>query len=159
MLTDRQPYTEAAAETAMPNGGVIRYEIGPGTMIEINTLGSDAFGTPGSPDNAFQALKDFKAALLADNQAGIENAITQISNRIDEILEVRAAVGARMNRLELAENRLTDIDLNLQTLQSKTEDTDLAETITKFKIAEDVYRASLNTGAHIIQPSLIDFLR
>lgn len=159
MLTDVQPYNEANAETAQPNGGVIRYEIGPGTMLEVNTLGSDAFGLNTDPDNAFAALKNLRDALLTDNQPGVQNGISQVANRINEILEIRAGIGARMNRLELAENRLSDIDLNLQTLQTKVEDTDLAETITQFKIAEDVYRASLNTGASIIQPSLIDFLR
>ncbi|ASS73933.1 flagellar biosynthesis protein FlgL [Tumebacillus algifaecis] len=159
MLTDQKPYEEANAELATPHAGVFRYEIGPGTMLDVNTLGRDAFGTSPSSDNAFQALKDLRDALINDSQPGVANGISQVNNRINEILEIRAGIGARMNRLDLAENRLTDIDLNLQTLQTKVEDTDMAETITKFKIAEDVYRASLNTGAHIIQPSLIDFLR
>ncbi|MFD2170106.1 flagellar hook-associated protein FlgL [Tumebacillus lipolyticus] len=159
MLTDQKPYAEGTAETKDTDPGKIRYEIGPGTKIEINSLGSEVFGSSTAGNNAFQALADFRAALIADDQPVIENSITRLETRINDILEVRSGVGARMNRLELAENRLSDIDLNLQTLQSKVEDTNIPEAITQFKIAEDVYRASLNTGAHIIQPSLLDFLR
>jgi len=42
---------------------------------------------------------------------------------------------------------------------SENEDADIAETITDLKMQESVYRASLATGARMIQPTLVDFLR
>ncbi len=63
-----------------------------------------------------------------------------------------------MNRIDLSNNRLQDISSNLQSLQNKVEDADVAETITNLKTAENVYQSSLSVGAKIIRPSLIDFL-
>ncbi len=75
------------------------------------------------------------------------------------MLGARADIGAKTNRIELAENQLLDIGINLQSLQSKTEDADLAVVITNLKTDENVYQASLAAGAKLIRPSLIDFLR
>jgi flagellar hook-associated protein 3 FlgL len=41
---------------------------------------------------------------------------------------------------------------------SLNEDVDIAEAIMKLQNEENVYRASLATGARVIQPSLVDFL-
>jgi len=47
----------------------------------------------------------------------------------------------------------------LNSLQAKTEDADMAELITKLKMDENVYNASLAVGARVITPSLVDFLK
>jgi flagellar hook-associated protein 3 len=78
---------------------------------------------------------------------------------MDNFLTVRAEVGARVNRLEMNESWLTDLNINLTLLSSKMEDVDMAEAITRFTALENVYRAALSTGARIIQPSLVDFIR
>ena len=50
-------------------------------------------------------------------------------------------------------------DINFSGLLSKTEDLDVAEAIIYLKAQENVYRAALATGARIMQPTLVDFLR
>jgi len=44
-------------------------------------------------------------------------------------------------------------------LRSQIEDIDLAKEYIRFTMLENVYKASLLSGARIIQPSLLDFLR
>ncbi|WDU83946.1 hypothetical protein [Caloramator sp. Dgby_cultured_2] len=44
-------------------------------------------------------------------------------------------------------------------LLSKTYDVDIAKKVMEYKVMESVYTASLQTGAKILQPSLLDFLR
>jgi flagellar hook-associated protein 3 FlgL len=44
-------------------------------------------------------------------------------------------------------------------MKSDAEDADEAELIMRYKMAETVYKAALSTGASIIQPTLMDFLR
>ncbi len=78
---------------------------------------------------------------------------------MDNIARVRADVGARYNRLELTENRLSKNIYNFTKLMSENEDIDQAENIMLLKSEENVYQASLAGGARIIQPSLMDFLR
>ncbi len=107
----------------------------------------------------FLILNDMITDLANNNHAGVSNAIDKIDTRMNKILEMRSEVGARMNRIELIQGRLVDMSTNLQSLQSKTEDADMAEVITNLKMGENVYQAALSAGAKIIQPSLVDFLR
>lgn len=93
------------------------------------------------------------------NTAGINSAITRLSNQASNINAVRAEIGVKSNRADLTINRILDDTLNLEGLLSKNEDADMAEVIMNIKMSENVYQASLATGARIIQPSLIDFLR
>jgi len=78
---------------------------------------------------------------------------------IKVMLSERAKIGAKQNRLELTQDKLSSQTINFTELLSKNEDADMAEVIMNAKMAENVYRASLSVGAKIIQPSLVDFLR
>jgi flagellar hook-associated protein 3 FlgL len=44
-------------------------------------------------------------------------------------------------------------------LLSKSEDIDIAEKMMEFSMMSTVYQASLSTGAKILQPSLLDYIR
>ncbi len=85
--------------------------------------------------------------------------LTDLDNNMENILAKLSEIGAKNNRLELDQSRLEDNIINYKNLLSKTEDADMAEVIMKLKMEENVYRASLSSGARIIQPSLMDFLR
>lgn len=82
-----------------------------------------------------------------------------MDDELGNLLRVRAGLGARMNRVELTANRLEDDNVNFTKLMSKNEDVDIAESIMRLQNEENVYRASLATGARVIQPSLVDFLK
>ena len=97
--------------------------------------------------------------LRSGNSKGVADQLPQLETRMNKVLTQQAEVGAKTNRLELMEARLQDLNLNLQTLQSKTEDADMDDLIIKAKVNDSVYQASLSVGAKVIQPSLVDFLR
>jgi flagellar hook-associated protein 3 FlgL len=44
-------------------------------------------------------------------------------------------------------------------LRNKVEDVDMAEAIMYLKTQETVFRTALETGARLLPPSLVDFLR
>lgn len=90
---------------------------------------------------------------------GLGNAISDVQDLMDITLKMRSDIGARMNRAELTANRLSSDELNFTKLMSDNEDVDMAEVIMNLTNEENVYKASLSTGARIIQPSLIDFLK
>jgi flagellar hook-associated protein 3 FlgL len=159
-VTDQPPFPNPAdAANAVTNTGEIQFEIGAGVKIAINKTADQVFGASGAKNNAFQILKDLSADLANRNQGGIQKSIEILDQRLDAVLGARADVGAKTNRIELAENRLKDIEVNISSLQSKTEDADPAEVITNLKMNENVYQASLSAGSKLIQPTLIDFLR
>ena len=78
---------------------------------------------------------------------------------INNIVNARAELGARMNRLELVENRLSEQEVIATQTMSQNEDIDYAKAITELITQESLHRAALSAGARIIQPSLVDFLR
>jgi flagellar hook-associated protein 3 FlgL len=93
------------------------------------------------------------------NTSGISSSINLIDEQIENILRIRADLGARYNRLQLTEIRLTSDEVTFTKLLSLNEDVDMAEAIFKLRNEENIYNASLSAGARIIQPTLLDFLR
>lgn len=68
-------------------------------------------------------------------------------------------MGVRLNRIEMMTNRLEDQDANVKKMMTNNEDVDIEETIMNLIMAENVHRIAMSSGARIIQPSLMDFLR
>lgn len=145
------------------NGEQIFYEVGIGDDININVTGSDVFnsenkGISGEKSSLIQVFDDFIAALESGDESNVGQLLGRIENESDNVLRVRAGVGARMNRLELTANRLDDDNINFTKLMSKNEDVDIAEAIMNLMNELNVYNSSLAVGAKVIQPSLVDFL-
>jgi flagellar hook-associated protein 3 FlgL len=157
--TDVPPYTSATAATDVTDVGSVKFDIGGGSALAVNVTGNAVFGAPSDTDNAFKVLNDLMGRLDANDPTAISAILGDLDTRINKFLEVRADVGAKLNRIELAGNRLMDSEANLQTLQSKVEDADMAELATIMQSQENVYQASLSVGAKLISPSLVDFLR
>ncbi|MGG1552426.1 flagellar hook-associated protein FlgL [Paenibacillus ferrarius] len=159
-ITDKAPFPDADnAANAVTDNGEIKFEIGAGVQIAMNKTAEQIFGTSGTTNNVFQILKDLSAALGSGDSAGIQKSIGLMDERMSVVLGARSDVGAKTNRVQLAEDRLSDIGINLQSLQSKTEDADMSLVITNLKMEENVYQASLSAGSKVIVPTLVDFLR
>jgi flagellar hook-associated protein 3 FlgL len=158
-FTDKKPYTLATAENEATDDKEINFELGAGVKIGISVTGNKVFGEANMKDNLFFVLKDIQNKMDASDYKGLSESIGSLDKRMDAFLEIRADIGAKSNRIEMIQNRLKDIGVNLQTLQSKTEDVDVAAVITSLKTDENVYNSSLDVGAKLIKPSLIDFLR
>ncbi|MGE5632531.1 MAG: flagellar hook-associated protein FlgL [Caulobacteraceae bacterium] len=125
----------------------------------INNQSSVSRVDSGDESQLIAIFNQLIADLQSDNSAGISNAIARINNQATNVNAIRAEIGVKTNRIELTTNRILDDTLNLEGLLSKNEDADMAEVIMNIKMQENVYNASLSTGARIIQPSLVDFLK
>lgn len=94
-----------------------------------------------------------------ETEAISEDRIGNLDQRIDKVLSMRSETGAKQNRLELTKSRLEDDKIKFKKLLSQNEDVNIAETIMNLKMSENVHRAALSSGARIIQPSLMQFLK
>lgn len=121
----------------------------------------------GDPDDiaakeaADQAVIDAEEALevLQEESTGtVGSFITKFQDHLDNLNSIRSDIGGKTNRMELVLNRIDDDSINYTQLLSDAEDADMSEIIMKLKNAENVYQASLSTGARVIQPSLVDFI-
>lgn len=142
----------------------IRFEIGIGDDINVNVPGGDLFNNgadavKGNVPAFIKVFDDYLAALDSGKNEEVGKMIGVMDSAHDNLLRVRADVGARLNRLELTSNRLSNDTINFTKLMSLNEDIDEVEAIINLKNEENVYRASLAGGARIIMPTLLDFLR
>lgn len=142
------------------NDSEMYLEIGVGTTIPINSTIREVFFNS-DPDNPgiYQLLEKIAVDLENGDVAALSQDLGLIQERLDGIVQERAVIGAKVNRLDLQETRLENTSINYEELLSKNQDADLAEVIMQLKMQENVYRASLAAGARIIMPSLVDFLR
>ena len=143
------------------NDSEMYLEIGVGTTIPINSTIKEVFFNDTDPDNPgiYQLLGRIADALENEDVEALNQDLGLIQERLDSIVQERAVIGAKVNRLDLQETRLENTRINYEELLSKNQDADLAEVIMQLKMQENVYRASLAAGARIIMPSLVDFLR
>ncbi|WP_067727094.1 flagellar hook-associated protein FlgL [Oceanobacillus damuensis] len=129
-------------------------EVSSGTTLKANVSGEDVFG--GEP-GIFNAIDGFIDRL--DTGEEIDSSIAEIDAGINNIINSRAELGARMNRLELVENRLGQQEVIATQTMSNNEDVDYSEAIMHLITQESLHRAALSAGSRIIQPTLVDFLR
>lgn len=159
------------------NTETINYNVGISEQLSINILGKRLFGTTAggaSIDQPIDSVTDPAVgqdtqligvfdSLITDlqtgNTSGIRSAIKRIDINIDNINALRAEIGVKNNRLDLTGRRIDDDIINQKELLSTNEDADMAQVIMNMQNEENVYKASLSSGAKIIQPSLVDFLR
>ncbi len=167
-FTDQIPYdTSKNPANIVTDNGSVNYIVNTGVQLDVNLIGSEVFGYPptgvtapkNENDNLFHVLDQMITALRSGDLSTVSGQIANLDTRYNKVLTQQAEVGARINRIELIEDRLKDLNVNLQTLQSKTEDADMEELIIKAKVNESVYQASLSVGSKVIQPTLVDFLR
>ncbi|MDA5108076.1 flagellar hook-associated protein FlgL [Brevibacillus thermoruber] len=152
----KPPYDTASGQFTNKNSSLIKLEISENTYVPININAQNVFNNPAG-NNIFTLLDNIVNELNNGNAATAYS--DQLKQQADFVLTERAALGARVNRLELVEDRLSKSEVSITGLMSKNEDADIAEVITQLKTQENVHRAALSAGARIIQPSLVDFLR
>ena len=159
--TKLQPYVNAAStdpDDYLANGSVsdgkLTREVGAGIIIDINVTGAEIGFA-----QIFADLQAFSDALEYDDTETLQTMMGTIDKHIESVLGARAQVGSRQNRLELTVDRFESQEIAYADILNKTKGVDIAETIMKLKNEENVYRIALATGARIIQPTLMDFLR
>ncbi len=147
------------------NSNIIEVEVAEGVTMELNIDMTEFFGSPsgldefGNPDGGiFAVIDDLMNDITSGDTEAISDDLAGLDDKIDDVLNKRAAVGAKINRMELQESRLETSILTLTNLMSDNMDTDLAEAAVDLASMEKVYEASLAVGAQIIQPSLVDFI-
>lgn len=158
------PYTatrtagEISAVAANPKGisGQQLREILSGVTIAANVTGPEVFA--GSVD-LFQTLITLRDALSANNTPAISATLTSLDAGIGQVSAATGSIGGRIQRLDAAQDILTADLMRVKELLSRIEDADIAETTLDFQRQQNLFEASLQAGARLIQPSLLDFLR
>lgn len=152
--------TQNPALTTSGVNGSFKLDVYDGISMQVNTNGSEVF----------KDIDQFMSELLNVMNSGATGSeigkslgdsfgngkgLNQVTN---DALTMRSQVGAKQNRLELMQNRLSQQGINITKRLSENEDTDYSEAITQLTTAESIHQASLSVGAKIIQQTLVDFI-
>ncbi|WP_368996637.1 flagellar hook-associated protein FlgL [Caldifermentibacillus hisashii] len=135
--------------------GDVELEIFDGIKLNVNTKGSELF------KSVFNTLDSLKSKLedKTASDSDIGGFLDTLDSEIDHFLKIQADVGAKQNRVEMMEDRLSSQEIIATEVMSKNEDVEIERAITDLITQESIQRAALSVGARIIQPSLVDFLR
>ncbi|MDA8216034.1 MAG: flagellar hook-associated protein FlgL [Dehalococcoidales bacterium] len=138
--------------------GKLERTIGADAKMAINPAdGGDAFEfAPGR--TVFDALISLRDALLANDQATISASLDDLDSAQTHVSSLRAAIGAKVTRLQHAGDQLKAGQVEMQAQLSKDQDLDVAEELMNYSTGETTYKAALGTAAKTLMPSLIDYL-
>ena len=139
------------------DGAALNVEIGDGRTVETNVPGNQVFSGP--TVDLFQNLQDFHQALVTNDVEGIRRVIGQFDQSLSQVLDARAAIGGRVNRLDTVKDSLDLLSTNTQTLRSNYEDADYAQVASELATFQNTLEASMSTLARQFQTNLLNYLR
>jgi len=162
--TTTAPYGTATDAYAGDTGAVLR-EIGPGVTVQVNQLGSQILGSGQTPGDGLllDTLRDVAQHLRGGTPAdlaALRGADLQgLQAGLETVSAARSANGATAARLESAASSLSDLELAGISRLDRIEGADMTQAILALSTRQSAYEAALKSGATVIQPSLMDFLR
>lgn len=146
--------------------------------VSITLQGEPADGDqiqlrPANADDAnqdlFKSLKDAIDVLEMDQQGGAESkahfrntansVMRELDNSLDNVLTVRASMGARLNELDVVDSVGGNRMMNYERTLSDLVDLDYAEAITEYSLRQVGLQAAQRTFADVQGMSLFDYLR
>jgi flagellar hook-associated protein 3 FlgL len=151
-------YTTAADSSVTPgayagNTVPVQREVGPGVSISVNADAQATFNP------VFSALAQLATGLQNNNSSTIQSSIALLGGALDSVNLSRADLGAKLNRIQLLQQQQQTSELGLTSQLSNVKDTDMAQAITDFSMANATYQASLKAAAQALQPSLLDYIK
>ncbi|BCS86815.1 flagellar hook-associated protein FlgL [Pseudodesulfovibrio sediminis] len=133
------------------SGRVFHSNAAPGMAISIQ--GNDEYSK-----NLFEVMGNLVAMAETNNQTGVQQALANLSEAQEHIMNAVAEVGGRENRLQIGETIVDGLKLNEQTLVSSIEDADVSELMTELAQQQIVYESVLRSTSMIMQLNLGKFI-
>jgi flagellar hook-associated protein 3 FlgL len=131
-----------------------------GTNIDVEIYDSDDTLLENfSFSNFMEMLDHLNSALENNDVLKIQSLLKPLDLALNQVLNVRSDIGARLNHLDDQTNRLDDSTLDLKTFLSNTEDANIVEVISELSKAETALQALRQTSAQLLSQSLFNFLR
>ena len=143
--------------TDLDISGKIERETQQGIVQAINVSADDVFGTPGE-DDSFASVIRLMEGLHRNDPHQLRSSIDGVDQALMRLVHAQTLSGAVQNRMDNSETSLRSSNLQLTTQQGLVEDVDLAQAATDLSQRQQIYEASLQVAAKIIQPTLMQFL-
>lgn len=151
----------------------IKYNIGYGSDITVNTEGQDVVGSSTGTslfdtfskvllalngDTSYETYDSATGTSTATSISDIDALLTDLDNNVDMLTTAQAALGASESHVSNVSDRLSSDYTTYTGLMSNNEDVDTAKATIEESSAETVYDASLSVGAKAISKTLVDYM-
>jgi flagellar hook-associated protein 3 FlgL len=136
------------------DGNLRSVEVSNNVLINASPTGKSLFVDSGM----FDTLVLLRDALLGGNISQITETIDKIDAISDRVSSELSGLGARLSRVELTNDLLSEKYTKYADLLSKQEDIEIEEVVLKLYAQQNVYQASLISASRALQPSLINYL-
>nr|WP_304216812.1 flagellar hook-associated protein FlgL [Fredinandcohnia onubensis] len=131
-------------------------EISKGVQMNVNVKATDLL-QGSNVNDIFTELDNLINDL--NSNGDVAKYLDILDDHNSNVVANRADLGARYNRVELIDDRLSSQEVIATKIISENEDAEMEKVIINLTTAEAVHRAALGVGAKIMQPTLMDFLR
>ena len=157
----------------IPNTDDLKADISSGINIDYNISVGEILNLKDGNGNTVNLLDEINnlSTLMNDIANGDEQTAAKaketllndtkgkIDTLFDHVVNERTSLGVRVSTAEKIKELNDEDILNIQDVLSKTQDTDVVEKFIELKSAEMIYQASIQVGAKLIQPTILDYIR
>lgn len=148
------------------NSEDLKAEISDGINLDYNVSASEIFNKDGK--NYLDSINDL-SKLMNDIANGVDvednkkELLGDVKQNIDDFfnhtVDTRTKFGVKVNTAEKIKDLNDENILNMKGVLSLEQDVNYVDKFIELKSAEMVYNASIQVGAKLIQPSILDYLR
>ena len=157
----------------IPNTDDLKADISSGINIDYNISVGEILNIKDGNGNTVNLLDEINnlSTLMNDIANGDEQTAAKaketllndtkgkIDTLFDHVVNERTSLGVRVSTAEKIKELNDEDILNIQDVLSKTQDTDVVEKFIELRSAEMIYQASIQVGAKLIQPTILDYIR
>jgi flagellar hook-associated protein 3 FlgL len=157
---NQQPFVQtggsASGVTYQGNSGTNFVTIGSGYQLQVNLPGSQIFNGPNGAD-VFQAISDLISAM--QNNSGISDAVTEVTNAYNYVTAQRVFYGNAMNQTQSQQTFLSTESVNISQQQNSAAGTDMAVVASQLASDQTAANATLEAIDTLPRNTLFDYLR
>jgi flagellar hook-associated protein 3 FlgL len=143
------------------DAGAVNRTVAQNTSVQVNVLGTDAFGT--GPSNVFSVLtqlsSDLRSATPANTAAIGTSDLTAVQQALTTLQGAQSTVGSRYDELQSLQTQVQSRQTTLTTARSTVRDLDLAKAETDLSTQQLTYQAALEATSRVLSLSLTEFLK
>jgi flagellar hook-associated protein 3 FlgL len=153
------PFARNAQDTGVTYSGNLdsfSVQIGPNSNVQVNT---DGYSLLKGQNDVFNTLFKLRDALNQNDPTTVNSLLTNLDGAFQQVNGAQGQMGGRLQRLTLAQSQLEATQTNADGLVSQAEDADMTEVITQMRLTQTALQAGLQSGASVMQTTLLNFLK
>ncbi|EQK45956.1 hypothetical protein LPC27_08250 [Paraclostridium bifermentans] len=142
----------------------LKSEISDGITMDYNLTIKNITSTTGKETgkkSGLDILNDVVQKLNSDpvDMDEIKKLSSDLGDYMNDVLNNRSLIGAKTNTVSAVKDSNEENILEMKGTFSQMQDVDYADKFMELKEAQMVYNATLQVGAKLLQPTLLDYLR